>query len=77
MASNPYIKSLIWLVSLGGTGYALLLLTEPSAEKLDKIKSSSSNTHISEDERKKLLFMQRLKEATTDKTPIYMQKKEK
>ena len=75
MASNAYIKSLLWLVSLGGIGYGLLLFTEPSQEKLEKIKASASRPHSIEDEKKKLLFTKLLKEPATE-VPIYIKKKD-
>lgn len=70
MASNPYVKSLIWLASFGGLGFVLLKLTEPSEEKLKNIKESGHATHLNEEQKKKLLFMKRLKQATTEE-PIY------
>lgn len=76
MASNIYVKSLIWLTTLGGIGYGLLRLTEPSEEKLNKIRATTSAIHLTEDEKKKLLFMKKLQEAATAKTPIYLKKKD-
>lgn len=70
MASNPYVKSVVLLLGSGGIGYGLMLLTEPSAEKLERIKASGS---LNADQQKKALFMQKLKEAATDSTPIYRQ----
>lgn len=52
-----------------------MLLTEPSAEKINAIKSRSSNT-LTDEEKKKFLFMQKLQEATKE-PPIYMQKSSK
>lgn len=71
MAANPYVKSLIWLVGFGGIGYGLMLLTEPNAEKIERIRASGSPTQLSEDEKKKALFMKKLQEAATTSTPIY------
>ncbi|XP_023170720.1 uncharacterized protein LOC111599331 [Drosophila hydei] len=70
MASNPYVKSVLLLLGFGGIGYGLMLLTEPSAEKLERIKASGS---ANMDQQKKALFMQKLKEAATTSTPIYRQ----
>lgn len=71
MASNPYVKSLIWLIGFGGAGYGLLLLTEPSAEKIERIKASAAPNHPNIDQQKKALFMKKLQEAATTSTPIY------
>ncbi|XP_034472374.1 uncharacterized protein LOC117780083 [Drosophila innubila] len=71
MASNPYVKSLLWLVGFGGIGYGLMLLTEPNADKIERIKASVSPTHLTEDEKKKALFMKKLQEAASTSTPIY------
>ncbi|XP_017477431.1 PREDICTED: uncharacterized protein LOC108367347 [Rhagoletis zephyria] len=78
MATNPYVKSLIWLVCAGGGGYGLLRLTAPSEEKLERIRATGGPAHLTEEERKKLLFMQRMRDAATGQAPpIYLQKKEK
>ncbi|XP_011180240.1 uncharacterized protein LOC105210796 [Zeugodacus cucurbitae] len=78
MASNPYVKSLIWLVCSGGVGYGLMLLTEPSEEKRERIKATGGPAYLTNEELKKLQFMQRMREAATGEAPpIYMQKKEK
>ena len=74
MALNPYVKSLFWLLSIGGIGYGLMILTEPSEEKLAKIRSTTAGVHLSEDEKKKVLFLKKLKEAATTKEPIYLKK---
>ncbi|XP_075154122.1 uncharacterized protein LOC142227441 [Haematobia irritans] len=76
MASNPYVKSLIWLVAFGGIGYGLLRLTEPSEEKIAKIRSTTARVHLSEDEQKKIQFLQKLQSSVSDTTPIYLKKKE-
>lgn len=75
MASNPYIKSLIWLISFGGIGYGLLRLTEPSEEKLAKIRATTAGVHLSEDEKKKLLFLQKLQAVTKENNTTYLNKK--
>lgn len=76
MASNVYVKSIIWLTSLGGLGYGLMVLTEPSEEKLSKIRATTASAHLTETEKKKILFLKRLQEAATDPSPIYIKKKE-
>lgn len=75
MASNPYIKSLIWLISFGGIGYGLLRLTEPSEEKLAKIRATTAGVNLSEDEKKKLLFLQKLQVVTKENNTNYLLKK--
>lgn len=74
MALNPYVKSLFWLLSIGGIGYGLMILTEPSEEKIAKIRSTAAGVHLSEDEKKKVLFLRKLQEAATSKEPIYLKK---
>ncbi|XP_005177581.1 uncharacterized protein LOC101897786 [Musca domestica] len=76
MASNPYVKSLIWLVAFGGIGYGLLRLTEPSEEKLAKIRSTTAGVYLSEDEQKKIQFLKKLQSAAAENAPVYSKKKE-
>ncbi|EDV31320.1 uncharacterized protein Dana_GF19705 [Drosophila ananassae] len=72
MSGNPYFKSVLWLLGFGGMGYGLMLLTEPNAEKIDRIKASASgSTKLSADDQKKALFMKKLQEAATTSTPLY------
>ncbi|BFF96032.1 uncharacterized protein DMAD_13311 [Drosophila madeirensis] len=72
MFGNPYLKSLFWLVSFGGIGYGLMRLTEPNADKIDRIKASvRGNIHQTDDEKRKALFMKRLQEAAATSTPLY------
>ncbi|XP_030384437.1 uncharacterized protein LOC115631738 [Scaptodrosophila lebanonensis] len=73
MFANPYIKSVLWLLSLGGAGYGLMLLTEPSQEKIERIKASVPGASLTADQEKKALFMKKLQEAATTSTPIYRQ----
>lgn len=70
MAAIVYIKSFLWLVSLGGLGYGLMVLTAPSQEKIDAIKAKNK-IYLSEEEKKKALFLERLQKATTEE-PIYL-----
>lgn len=76
MASNVYVKSVLWLTLSGGVGYGLMILTKPSEEKLSKIQSTTSRVHLIESEKKKALFLKRLQEASSDPTPVYLKKKE-
>lgn len=71
MSGNPYFKSALWLLGFGGMGYGLMLLTEPNAEKIDRIKASASGSKLSADDQKKALFMKKLQEAATTSTPLY------
>ncbi|EDW28887.1 GL19414 [Drosophila persimilis] len=72
MFGNPYLKSILWLVSFGGIGYGLMLLTEPNAEKIERIKASArGHPNQTDDEKKKALFMKRLQEAANTSAPIY------
>ncbi|KAH8255428.1 hypothetical protein KR038_002896 [Drosophila bunnanda] len=71
MLSNPYFKSVLWLLGFGGMGYGLMLLTEPNAEKIERIKASGSNAKQSAEDQRKALFMKRLQEAATTSAPVY------
>lgn len=68
--ADRFVKSAIWIASFGGVAYLLQLITTPSAEKIEKIKASSSRAHLTDEEKKKILLMKRLKEAATGQ-PIY------
>ncbi|XP_016973141.1 uncharacterized protein LOC108040255 [Drosophila rhopaloa] len=68
MLSNPYFKSVLWLIGFGGMGYGLMLLTEPNADKIERIKASSSS---SANDQRKALFMKKLQEAATTSAPVY------
>ncbi|XP_037817227.1 uncharacterized protein LOC119607408 [Lucilia sericata] len=76
MASNPYVKSLFWLISIGGLGYGLMRLTAPSEEKIAKIRATTAGIHLTEDEKKKVLFLKKLQEAAYQKDPVYLKKPE-
>lgn len=69
MASNPYVKSLFWLLSIGGLGYGLMIVTAPSEEKIAKIRATTAGVHLTEDEKKKVLFLKKLQEAAYLKKP--------
>lgn len=63
MAGNIYVRSLMWLVCSGGLGYALLLITRPSEEKLARIRATTSRPENYENEKRYKLFSQKLQEA--------------
>lgn len=68
---NPYIKSIVWLVSCGGIGYVLLELTKPNGKKLQAIRESAGVPFLTEQQRQKQLFMQKLQQSTlAQKIPI-------
>lgn len=71
---NAYIKSVVYLVAFGTTGYVLSELTKPSKETLELLKRQHQGG-TSEDTSKKALFMQKLKEASESSEPIYLKKK--
>lgn len=68
---NPYIKSIVWLIGFGGTGYVLMELTKPNAAKIAEIRRSSDRQAFNEKDKQKALFMQKLQEATQSK-PVYL-----
>lgn len=71
MASNPYVKSFFWLLSIGGLGYGLMILTAPSAEKIAKIRATAAGISLTEDEKQKILFLRKLREAANIKEPDF------
>lgn len=76
MASTVYIKSLVYLVTIGGVGFALLKLTEPKAAETSKELRERHCNLSPADRRKKELLLEKLREATTSE-PIYLQNKSK
>lgn len=63
MASNPYVKSIIWLATFGGIGYGLMELTKPSEAKLAKIRATTGSVHLTEEEKKKIVFLKKLQQS--------------
>jgi hypothetical protein len=67
-------KSVVYLSVFGGLGYVLMKVAEPSEEKKKAIRGTGySDPSSDEVKTKKALFLEKLKDATTD-TPIYLQK---
>ncbi|XP_055592883.1 uncharacterized protein LOC129744402 [Uranotaenia lowii] len=71
---NVYIKSAIYLTVCGGIGYVLLEVTKPNKEKIAKINENQAPIAYGESAKKKALFMQKLREASESKDPIYIPK---
>lgn len=70
------IKSVVYLGFFGSLGYVLMKLAEPSEEKKRAIaRTGFSDPSSNETKTQKALFLEKLKEATTD-TPIYLKKPE-
>lgn len=68
------IKSCVYLGVFGSLGYVLMRMSEPSEEKRKQIKNSGFKDLSSEEiKTQKALFLQKLKEASSD-TPIYLKK---
>lgn len=60
-------KSLVYLASFTAVGYVLMKLTEPSPEKLNQL-----NRYKDPETRKRTeLILQKLKEASERKDPVY------
>lgn len=73
MAANA-IKSCVYLGIFGSLGYVLMKISEPSEEKKQAIaKTGYKDPSTNEAKTKKALFLEKIKEATTD-TPIYLKK---
>lgn len=70
---NVYVKSVVYLVAFGGTGYVLSEITKPSQEKLEQLKRQQGGAVV--DKGQKALFMEKLKEASESSEPIYLKKK--
>lgn len=70
---HPYLQSIVWLVGFGGIGYALLEITKPSEAKLAEIRNASNRVTLSQGDKQKALFMEKLKEAAQGK-PVYLKR---
>lgn len=74
MAAGQIIKSCVYLGLLGTVGFVLMKISEPSEEKKRAIaKTGYSDPSSNELKSQKVLFLEKLKEATID-TPIYLKK---
>lgn len=69
-----YIKSIFWLVGFGGVGYVLMEVTKPNEAKIAQIRNSCERQALNEKDKQKMLFMQKLQEATHSK-PVYLKTK--
>lgn len=70
------LKSALYLGAFGFVGYVLMIAAEPSEETKRKIAQTGYKDPLSNEVKtQKALFLEKLKEATTD-TPIYLKKKE-
>lgn len=69
----PYLQSAVWLIGCGGIGYVLMEITKPSDEKKRAIRSVTGPQIVSDNDRKKALFMQKLSEAAgAGEKPVYL-----
>lgn len=71
--ADRILKSIFYLAATGGLGYVLMLVTAPSEAKKKLIKDKHAQ-YFNEEQKKKALFIEKIKEATTD-TPIYLKRK--
>ncbi|CRL01274.1 CLUMA_CG014311, isoform A [Clunio marinus] len=72
-----YYKVGEYFGAFGSLGYILLKLTEPSEEKKKQIAQTGySDPSSGESQKKKALFLEKLKQASVTETPIYLKKKE-
>lgn len=68
--ASKYLKSLYLLVGFGVAGYILLEISKPSEEKLNKIRAIGGTTSLTEEERRKILFLKKLQaSANTPDSP--------
>lgn len=70
-----YLKSLFYLATFSGAGYVLLKLTEPSQEKLQKIRQTGSSSDYTYEQKKKKLMLDTLKGKVNEK-PVYLKSPE-
>lgn len=71
-----YVKSVFYLGGFGFLGYMLMIVTEPNEAKKRAIAGTGyQDPQSKEVKTQKALFLEKIKEATTD-TPIYLKKKE-
>lgn len=76
MSAARIIKSSLYLIGFGALGYVLTIFAEPSEETKRKIAGTGfKDPQSNEVKTQKALFLEKLKEATTD-TPIYLKRKE-
>lgn len=73
---QAYLKSAFYLVAFTGTGYVLMKLSEPSAEKLKKIRSTGSSPSDLTYEQKKTQLMLDTIKGSVSKKPVYLQSPE-
>lgn len=61
--ASKYFKSLLLLLGFGSAGYILLEVSKPSEDKLKQIRAIGGTSVLSEEERKKILFLRKLKQS--------------
>lgn len=67
--ASKYVKSLLLLVGFGTAGYILLETTKPSEEKLKKIRAIGGTSTLTEEEKRKVLFLRKLQATANIETP--------
>lgn len=73
---QAYLKSAFYLVAFTGTGYVLMKLSEPNAEKLKKIRATGSNpSDLSYEQKKTQLMLDTIK-GSVHKKPVYLKSPE-
>lgn len=73
---QAYIKSLFYLVAFTGSGYVLMKLSEPDAEKLKRIRETGSGGgDLSYEQRKTKLMLDTIKGSVHQK-PVYLKSPE-
>lgn len=74
--ANRYVRSLFWLFSFTGLGYALLKITEPSEEQLRELRKYPGSSNTTEVNKKTQAYLDVLQLAADSKTPLYRMNKE-
>lgn len=68
--ASKYLKSFLLLIGFGSVGYILLELSKPSEEKLNKIRAIGGTSSLSEEEKRKKIFLKKLQSsAIAENTP--------
>lgn len=70
------IKSVVYLGLAGGVGYVLMKFATPNEDKKRMISQSSAKETSQEVLTKKVLILEKIREAANSDTPIYLKKDE-
>lgn len=72
---QAYLKSAFYLVAFTGTGYVLMKLSEPSPDKLKKIRELGSSGDLTYEQKKTKLMLDTIKGSVHEK-PVYLKSRD-